>query len=158
MAGRANNRARYKDKINGQSGNTFGWLNGYKMNIDIVRRRSFLASLMAGSCCLPLKCQQVAQPEPGQTYIPKQSDRPEPLAGDEPGFSSIFDGKTLTGWEGNPRYWRVADGAMVGEITPETVIKSNTFIIWRDGAPGDFELKSNIALRLVVTAESIIAA
>ncbi len=111
------------------------------MNIDIVRRRSFLASLMAGSCCLPLKCQQVAQPEPGQTYIPKQSDRPEPLAGDEPGFSSIFDGKTLTGWEGNPRHWRVADGAMVGEITPETVIKSNTFIIWRDGAPGDFELK-----------------
>jgi hypothetical protein len=30
---------------------------------------------------------------------------------------------------------------MVGEITPETVIKSNTFIIWRGGAPADFELK-----------------
>ena len=22
----------------------------------------------------------------GQTYVPKQSDRPEPVAGDEPGF------------------------------------------------------------------------
>lgn len=74
-------------------------------------------------------------------YTPKQSDRPEPLAGDEPGFESIFDGKTLSGWEGDPKYWRVADGVMVGEITPETIIKSNTFIIWRGGAPGDFELK-----------------
>ena len=30
---------------------------------------------------------------------------------------------------------------MTGEITPETVIKSNTFIIWQGGAPEDFELK-----------------
>lgn len=30
---------------------------------------------------------------------------------------------------------------MVGQITPETVIKSNTFIIWQGGAPADFELK-----------------
>jgi hypothetical protein len=30
---------------------------------------------------------------------------------------------------------------MTGEITPETVIKSNTFIIWRGGEPEDFELK-----------------
>ncbi len=76
-----------------------------------------------------------------QPYTPKQSDRPVPVIGEEPGFQSMFDGKTLTGWEGDPKYWRVADGAMVGEITPETVIKSNTFIIWRGGKPKDFELK-----------------
>jgi hypothetical protein len=75
------------------------------------------------------------------TYVPKQSDRPEPVSGDEPGFRSIFDGKTLAGWEGNPTYWRVENGALVGEITPATVIKSNTFIVWRGGRPGDFELK-----------------
>ncbi len=57
------------------------------------------------------------------------------------GFTPIFDGKTLTGWDGDPKYWRVEDGCMVGEITPETIIKRNTFIIWRGGAPGDFELK-----------------
>ena len=74
-------------------------------------------------------------------YAPKQSDRPEALAGDEPGFTQIFDGKTLTGWEGNTAYWRVENGALVGEITPATVIKSNTFIIWRGGSPADFELK-----------------
>jgi hypothetical protein len=79
--------------------------------------------------------------QPAVPYAPKQSDRPEAMAGDEPGFQPIFDGKTLSGWEGDPTYWRVQDGSLVGEITPATVIKSNTFIIWRGGRPKDFELK-----------------
>jgi hypothetical protein len=74
-------------------------------------------------------------------YVPKQSDRPTPVDGDEPGFQPIFDGSTLKGWEGDPKYWRAENGVLVGEITPETVIKSNTFIIWRGGRPRDFELK-----------------
>jgi hypothetical protein len=56
-------------------------------------------------------------------------------------FESIFNGKNLEGWEYDPVYWSVKDGAMVGEITPETVLKSNTFIIWKGGELGDFELK-----------------
>lgn len=76
-----------------------------------------------------------------EPYVPKQSDRPQKIDGDEPGFRSIFDGKSLDGWEGDSKYWRVADGIMTGEITPETVIKSNTFLIWRGGEPEDFELK-----------------
>jgi 3-keto-disaccharide hydrolase len=82
-----------------------------------------------------------ARQDPPQPYVPRQSDRPTPIEGDEPGFQPIFDGKTLTGWEGDPKYWRADGGAIVGEITPETVIKSNTFIIWRGGRPRDFELK-----------------
>ena len=74
-------------------------------------------------------------------YVPKQSDRPEVLTTDEPGFQPIFDGKSLAGWEGNTTYWRAENGVLVGEITPTTVIKSNTFIIWRGGSPADFELK-----------------
>jgi hypothetical protein len=76
-----------------------------------------------------------------EKFVPKQSDRPQTLDGDEPGFASMFDGKSLDGWEGDPKYWRAADGVMTGEITPETVIKSNTFLIWRGGEPEDFELK-----------------
>ena len=91
-------------------------------------RRVFLTALAA----TPLLAQ----------YVPKQSDRPEAPAGDEPGFKPIFDGKSLAGWDGDPKYWRVENGAMVGEITPETVIKSNTFITWQGGAPADFELKA----------------
>jgi Domain of Unknown Function (DUF1080) len=75
------------------------------------------------------------------SYVPKQSDRPTPVEGDEPGFTSIFDGQSLKGWEGEPTYWRVEGGALVGEITPATIVKSNTFVIWRGGRPKDFELK-----------------
>jgi len=81
------------------------------------------------------------QQPPGTPYVPRQSDRPEAITRDEPAFQPIFDGKTLAGWEGNPAYWRVENGSLVGEITPATVIKSNTFVIWRGGKPKDFELK-----------------
>jgi hypothetical protein len=56
------------------------------------------------------------------------------------GFVKIFDGKTLKGWEGDPKYWRVENGALVGEVTPETIVKRNSFIIWRGGEVADFEL------------------
>ena len=56
------------------------------------------------------------------------------------GFVQIFDGKTLNGWEGDPTYWRVENGYLVGEITPATLLKTNSFIIWRGGKPADFEL------------------
>ncbi|MBO0932113.1 3-keto-disaccharide hydrolase [Fibrella aquatilis] len=57
------------------------------------------------------------------------------------GFVQIFDGKTLKGWDGDPTYWRVENGALVGEITPTTLLKTNSFIIWRGGEPADFEFK-----------------
>ena len=82
-----------------------------------------------------------SQQQPAAPYTPRQSDRPEALSGDEAGFQQIFDGRTLTGWEGNPTYWRAENGSIVGEITPSTVIKSNTFLVWRGGRPRDFELK-----------------
>jgi hypothetical protein len=56
------------------------------------------------------------------------------------GFVQIFDGKTLNGWDGDPAYWRVENGNLVGEITPTTLLKTNSFIIWRGGKPKDFEL------------------
>jgi hypothetical protein len=40
-----------------------------------------------------------------------------------------FDGKSLNGWDGDPKYWLVADGLMTGEITPETVVKSRDFVL-----------------------------
>ena len=41
-------------------------------------------------------------------------------AKDKDGFVKIFNGKTLAGWEGDPTYWRVEKGSLVGEITPST--------------------------------------
>lgn len=76
-----------------------------------------------------------AAPLPGgQVY-------PTPAGDDSAGFESIFDGKTMAGWEGDPAYWRVENGCLVGEITPDKLLKRNSFIIWRGGATADFELK-----------------
>ena len=55
-------------------------------------------------------------------------------------FVKIFDGKTLKGWEGDKRYWKVENGSIVGEITPATLLKTNSFLIWRGSKPADFEL------------------
>src|SRR5258708_462755 len=37
----------------------------------------------------------------------------------EPGFRTLFDGRTLSGWEGRPGYWSVEDGAIIGRTTKE---------------------------------------
>ncbi|MBC7856359.1 MAG: DUF1080 domain-containing protein, partial [Pirellulaceae bacterium] len=63
------------------------------------------------------------------------------IAEDEPGFTPLFDGKSLEGWEGNPDFWSVKDGAITGQTTAEKPTKGNTFIVWRKGEVGNFELR-----------------
>jgi hypothetical protein len=65
---------------------------------------------------------------------------------DETGFQTIFDGKTLGAWDGDPAFWRVENGAIAGETSPTHQPKQNTFCIWRGGQPADFELKAQYRL------------
>ena len=60
---------------------------------------------------------------------------------DAEGFVPIFDGKTLNNWKGDTTYWKVEDGCLVGVVTPETLLKRNTFIIWQGQMPESFEIK-----------------
>jgi hypothetical protein len=60
----------------------------------------------------------------------------------------IFDGKTLKGWEGDPLYWRVENGCIVGEVTPSTLLKRNSFLIWRGGTVQDVELEVDYRISL----------
>jgi hypothetical protein len=64
----------------------------------------------------------------------------------EQGFHSIFNGKDLTGWDGSPKLWSVKDGAITGQTTAENPAKGNTFLIWTNGTPGDFELRCSFKL------------
>lgn len=57
------------------------------------------------------------------------------------GMQSIFNGKDLTGWSGDPRLWSVKDGAIRGETTDAEAANGNTFIIWQEGRTQDFELR-----------------
>jgi len=54
---------------------------------------------------------------------------------------TIFNGKDLTGWDGDPRLWSVADGAIRGQTTQEKPARVNSFCIWRGGKLKNFILK-----------------
>ena len=65
--------------------------------------------------------------------------------------------RRLKGWDGDPRFWRAENGAIVGETTPDKKLEENTFMIWKGGEPADFELK--VEFRITApTAESRFAA
>lgn len=53
----------------------------------------------------------------------------------------LFNGRDLTGWDGDPRLWSVKDGAIRGETTPEDRAEGNTFLILQDVIVGDFDLR-----------------
>ena len=86
----------------------------------------------------PVQPYPFAPPPPPQAY-------PHSLTDTDAGFQPIFDG-TLKNWDGDPQYWRVENGILVGEVTPNNLLKQNSFLIWRGGAPKDFELKAEFRI------------
>jgi hypothetical protein len=59
--------------------------------------------------------------------------------GQEPGFVAMFDGKTLAGWEGDEKVFRVEEGAIVAGSKTER-ISHNEFLASKEEF-GDFELR-----------------
>ena len=106
--------------------------------------------------------QQPGQPATGQAGQPPQGRGQgrgggprgaQPLKYDDyTGFTSIFDG-TMKNWDGDPSLWKAEGGALVGTTTAENPLKENTFVIWRGGEPGDFELK--VEFRMSATNSGI---
>ena len=64
----------------------------------------------------------------------------------EDDWTPLFNGKDLTGWEGNKDLWSVEDGCITGrtpanpEKPAESVLTHNTFLVWKAGTVKDFEL------------------
>jgi hypothetical protein len=130
-----------------------------------------IALALARSQCLSAQSPPSPTPAPAiaqqtQTQIQDQTDiwkvKPdisgkrngifaEPKAmdfADHAGYVSLFDGTTLTGWDGRPGVWSVEDGAIVGVSTKDKPA-GNTFLVF-NGATGheiaakDFDLKLEI--------------
>lgn len=59
---------------------------------------------------------------------------------DNTGFESMFDGKTLNGWDYDPRFWSIKDGAIYVHPTCEKPT-GTIYAIWQGGEAGDFILK-----------------
>ena len=90
------------------------------------------------------------QSSPGQPAPPRRQavGWPSPSRApcdfnDHEGYVSLFDGVSLKGWDGNPKFWRVEDGAIVGESTP-TNPSGNSYIVYRNLEAKDFTLKFEI--------------
>jgi hypothetical protein len=64
-------------------------------------------------------------------------------AADE-GFKPLFNGKDLTGWDGNPELWSVQDGCITGKTTGPEQLAYNQFLIWRGGVLKNFELRVKV--------------
>lgn len=54
---------------------------------------------------------------------------------------ALFNGENLDGWSGDPRLWSVENGTIIGRTdATERAITANTFLIFEDEAPADFQL------------------
>lgn len=62
------------------------------------------------------------------------------------GEQTLFNGKDLEGWDGAPGWWRVEDGAITTESTPEKPCPAPTYLTWTGGQPADFELRADFKL------------
>jgi hypothetical protein len=93
----------------------------------------------------------LAQTQPAPAQQPNISGQrngafsePDPINFDDhTGYTSLFDGKSLTGWDGQPGVWSIEDGVIVGQSTPEHVA-GNTFLVYHGVEAKDFDLKLEI--------------
>ena len=84
--------------------------------------------------------------------IPAFADDAVKAPAESDDMKSIFNGKDLTGWDGDSRLWSVKDGVIHGETTDAVKANGNTFLIWKAGQLKDFELR--LSFRCTATNNS----
>jgi hypothetical protein len=115
---------------------------GGAVGLALLAGAAPLAGQAAGSQSTPVQTgTKGAPPARPSIFVP-----PEPFDfGDRAGWTSLFDGTTLQGWDGNPAVWKVENGAMVAESTPARRV-GTTYLIWAGGELANFELKLELKL------------
>lgn len=72
---------------------------------------------------------------------------------DADGFTTLFNGNNLAGWEGDPEFWTVRDGAITAMTAEEGIERRrNTCLVWKEPV-SDFELRLSFKLEDVITAK-----
>src|SRR5262249_47610339 len=109
--------------------------------------RSLAAAAVIGLCAgaaLPIGARSSQAPPAKSGGLP--CTEPSPIDfNDHDGYVSLFDGVSLDGWDGNPRFWRVENGAIVGESTPANP-SGNSYLVYRRLEAKDFTLKFEIKI------------
>jgi len=63
------------------------------------------------------------------------------------GYVSLYNGRDIDAWSGDPNLWRVERGVLTGSTENVTPLKTNSFLIYKGGRFRDFELRLDIRLR-----------
>lgn len=115
---------------------SFGHMSGIYSNPLMLQFYLDAIQFAAGDLDAP------TSPRPGRPERSIPGTQPAP--GLESGFVSLFDGKTLDGWQGDRTIWSVEDGAINGR-TAAGRLKENNFLVWKDQVE-DFELRLKFRL------------
>jgi hypothetical protein len=112
--------------------------NGACRLFQVISAAVLVGALSASSLCAQ---QPTAPPPAGSRFV-----QPDPIDfNDHDGWTQIFDGKTLNGWDGPSEVWHVEDGAIIG-VSSDAHPSGTTNIIWRGGEVGNFILKVEMKL------------
>jgi hypothetical protein len=110
-----------------------------------VKRSALICAL---AICVTSVCAQAPggpATAPGQPPRPPRYIAPAPYNFDDhAGWTSLFDGKTLSGWQGPMNEWRVEDGSIVSSQSAAAP-QGSAYLTW-DGTVKDFEFKMEIKL------------
>ncbi len=101
--------------------------------------RHLFGFVLQATCALTMAGTFVSLSTSATTVFAQEASTKAPAEAGE--MKSLFNGKDLTGWDGDPRLWSVKDGVIHGETTAENAAAGNTFLIWKEGKVKDFELR-----------------
>ncbi len=112
-------------------------------------RRLHPATRSLVACCLLWTGAAVSRAErpspPRKPEAAAPATRPaKPPRKDEAGFKPIFDGKTFRGWEGNLKWFRIQEGAIVAGSLKQRIGRNEFLCATRKY--GDFELRMKVKL------------
>ena len=110
---------------------------------EILVKRAFLIfCILAGTVAAQA---QPAPAGPGATRPPRYVDPAPYDFNDHAGWQSMFDGKTLNGWQGPMDLWRVENGSIVTSSTAANP-NGSVYLFWGGGELKNFEFKTEIKL------------
>src|SRR3989441_8351315 len=124
-----------------------------------MKTQRMMKALAAGvALTMSIAAASAQQPRQSVTLTPAQGPpaggrggginftQPSPIDfNDHEGYVPLFDGVSLKGWDGNPKFWHVEDASIVGESTPANP-SGNSYIVYRNLTARDFTLKFEIKI------------
>ncbi len=109
----------------------------YKKLLKGMRERTTKRLSEIGKPLVPLSAAFTKSTDPWPEAESSVASRPGP-----DGFTKVFDGRSLRGWVGDSKYWRVQDGAITG--TTDGSLKMNRFLTWKQATVRNFDLRVKV--------------